>query len=91
MSSRNENFAALVDAICERQPARPALFLRNGATAMSYGELATLVSFARDNYNSNVDVRRAWGGGKIGHKSQMVVNKRQRAIAKEERRKAGKA
>jgi len=43
MSSRNENLAALVDAICERQPARPALFLRNGDAAISYGELATLV------------------------------------------------
>jgi long-chain acyl-CoA synthetase len=43
MSSRNENFAALVDAVCERQPARPALFLRDGATALSYRALATLV------------------------------------------------
>jgi long-chain acyl-CoA synthetase len=43
MSSRNENFAARVDAICERQPARPALFVRDGAAVISYGELATLV------------------------------------------------
>ncbi len=43
MSSNNENFAARVDAACERQPARPALFHRQGAASISYGELAGMV------------------------------------------------
>jgi len=43
MRSRNENFALLVDAICERQPARPALFHGAGPGAVSYGELAALI------------------------------------------------
>ena len=43
MSSRNENLALRVDAICERLPARPALFHGVGAGALTYGELAALV------------------------------------------------
>jgi long-chain acyl-CoA synthetase len=44
MSSRNENFAARVDAICQRQPARPALLHGPGAaSSISYGELGVLV------------------------------------------------
>jgi long-chain acyl-CoA synthetase len=43
MSSRNENFAVRVDAICQRQPARPALFHRQGAASISYGDLARAV------------------------------------------------
>jgi long-chain acyl-CoA synthetase len=43
MTSRNENFALLVDATCERQPARPAILDRGGARSLSYGELAALI------------------------------------------------
>jgi long-chain acyl-CoA synthetase len=43
MSSRNHNFALLVDAICDRYASRPALFHRGGGRAISYGELAALV------------------------------------------------
>jgi long-chain acyl-CoA synthetase len=41
MSSSNENFALLVDATCDRFPARPALFHHDGG--VSYGELAARV------------------------------------------------
>jgi long-chain acyl-CoA synthetase len=43
MSSPNENFALSIDAICARQPTEPALFHRQGADVISYGELAALV------------------------------------------------
>ena len=43
MSSSNDNFALLVDATCERFPARPALFHHDGTRAISYGELAAFV------------------------------------------------
>ena len=41
MTPTNQNFAALVEAVCQRQPARPALF--QGSRTLSYGELADLV------------------------------------------------
>src|SRR3954466_9874285 len=56
MSSQNENFALSVDAICARQPARPALFHRQGTGVISYGELAALV----DGWAANL---RAGGAG----------------------------
>jgi long-chain acyl-CoA synthetase len=43
MSSSNENFSLLVDAVCERQPARPAIFQHQGESFVSYGELAALI------------------------------------------------
>jgi len=43
MRSGNENFAVRVDAIWQRQPARPALFHDQGAAAVSYGDLARMV------------------------------------------------
>lgn len=51
------------------------------------GELATLVSYARENYNDNAPARRQWGGGKLGHKSAMAQAKLQKAIRREEARK----
>lgn len=41
MTPRNQNFAALVEATCQRQPSRPALF--HGSRSLSYAELAGLV------------------------------------------------
>lgn len=49
--------------------------------------LAQLVSYARDNFNNNVAVRRVWGGGELGHKSATARAKIQRALAREQRRK----
>lgn len=49
--------------------------------------LAQLVSFARDNYNENVNARRTWGGGELGHKSSMAAAKIRRALAREAKRK----
>ena len=37
----DQSFVGLVDAICARQPARPALF--HGGRTISYGELSALV------------------------------------------------
>lgn len=42
MSSANQNFVLLVDAMCARQPARPAIWERDGGV-ISYGQLADLV------------------------------------------------
>ena len=44
MSSRNKNFVVRVDAICQRQPARPALLHRQGAASISYGDLELKVA-----------------------------------------------
>jgi len=52
------------------------------------GELAQLVSFARDNFNNNVDIRRTWGGQILGHKSQKAQEKLRKAVTREARRKA---
>jgi len=52
------------------------------------GELAQLVSFARDNFNNNVDIRRTWGGQVLGHKSQKAQEKLRKAVTREARRKA---
>jgi large subunit ribosomal protein L7Ae len=55
------------------------------------GELAQLVSFARDNFNNNVDIRRTWGGQILGHKSQKAQEKLRKAVTREARRKAAVA
>jgi len=47
-------------------------------------ELANLVNVAKDLYNNNQDVRRTWGGGKLGNKSMAVVRRREKALAKEQ-------
>jgi long-chain acyl-CoA synthetase len=41
MNPGNQNFATLIEATCQRQPSRPALFHDRGV--LSYGELARLV------------------------------------------------
>jgi len=47
-------------------------------------ELANLAQTARDLYNNNTEIRRTWGGGKLGGKSNAVVRRREKAIAKEQ-------
>jgi large subunit ribosomal protein L7Ae len=46
-------------------------------------ELNTLQSLFRDSYNNNADMRKQWGGGKLGPKSMAAIRKREKAIAKE--------
>jgi len=46
-------------------------------------DLATLSQTARDLYNNNAEIRRTWGGGKLGGKSMAVVRRREKAVAKE--------
>jgi len=51
-------------------------------------DLAQLVSFARDNFNNNADVRRTWGGQILGHKSLKAHEKVRKALNREAKRKA---
>jgi large subunit ribosomal protein L7Ae len=48
------------------------------------GELANIATIARETFNDNIEHRRQWGGGKLGHKSAAKIAKRQRTIAKEQ-------
>jgi len=50
-------------------------------------KLSDIVSVARDSFNKNVDLRRHYGGGKLGPKSAAAKNKKEKALAKEERAK----
>jgi len=38
----------------------------------------------KDTFNKNVDLRKTWGGGKLGPKSVAAQRRRARLIAKEE-------
>lgn len=51
--------------------------------------LNTLIKTARTMFNDNMDVRRRWGGGVMGVKSQHVMKKREAAIAAENAKKIG--
>jgi len=46
-------------------------------------DLANLAQVAKDLYNNNTEIRRTWGGGKLGGKSMAVVRRREKAVAKE--------
>jgi len=46
-------------------------------------ELATLAQAASDSYNKNTEIRKMWGGSKLGVKSIAAQKKREKAIAKE--------
>merc|ERR1711916_51695 len=50
--------------------------------------LAQLTEYAKDNYNNNLDIRRTWGGVKVGVKSQAVLSRRVAAAEKEAARRA---
>lgn len=46
--------------------------------------LSDLSTLLKDTFNKNTDLRRVWGGGKVGPKSVAAQKRRARAIAKEE-------
>jgi len=47
-------------------------------------DLANLSQVAKDLYNNNTEIRKTWGGGKLGGKSMAVVRRREKAVAKEQ-------
>jgi len=46
-------------------------------------DLTTITSLALDSFNRNADLRRAWGGQKLGAKSAAALRLREKAVAKE--------
>ena len=52
-------------------------------------QLDTLAKTFRTQYNDNVAVRRTWGGGVMGQKSNNVQAKKEKAIALEQAKKMG--
>merc|ERR1719463_641140 len=52
-------------------------------------ELDTLASNFKAQFNDNVEVRRKWGGGIMGIKSQHVMQRREKALAAEQAKKLG--
>jgi len=46
-------------------------------------ELSTLTTLALDTFNRNADLRKSWGGQKLGAKSAAALRLREKAIAKE--------
>merc|ERR1719395_1735 len=53
------------------------------------GDLEKMAGNMKAQYNDNADVRRKWGGGIMGVKSQHVTMKREKAIAIEQAKKMG--
>jgi len=51
-------------------------------------ELTNLATIFSESYNKNVEMRRTWGGGRVGPKAQAVIRKRERAVAREQAAKA---
>lgn len=47
-------------------------------------ELAQLASVFIESFNNNKEIRRQWGGGKLGQKAQNIKNKREKAVAREQ-------
>jgi len=45
--------------------------------------LAELTGLANESFNKNVELRRAWGGGKLGTKSMAAIKKKDKAVQKE--------
>merc|ERR1711972_434493 len=54
-------------------------------------ELEALCRTFRSQYNENADIRRKWGGGIVGMKSQHVIRAREKALELERAKKAGLA
>jgi len=52
-------------------------------------ELDTLANNFKAQFNDNADVRRKWGGGIMGIKSQHVTQRREKAIQAEQAKKLG--
>ena len=53
------------------------------------GELEKLASSVRSQFNDNVDIRRRWGGGVMGVKSQHVTARKEKILALEQAKKMG--
>merc|ERR1719171_548243 len=51
------------------------------------GELEAICANMKGQFNDNVDVRRRWGGGVVGIKSQHVIVAREKALAVEQAKK----
>jgi len=47
-------------------------------------DLTSLSGLFNESYNKNSDMRKTWGGGKLGVKSVAAIRKRERAVAKEQ-------
>jgi len=52
-------------------------------------DLDTLMKNFRAQFNDNADVKRKWGGGVVGVKSQHVINRREKHLAIEQAKKMG--
>jgi len=46
-------------------------------------ELSQLAAVFTESFNNNKELRRQWGGGRLGQKAQNLKNKRERAVARE--------
>jgi large subunit ribosomal protein L7Ae len=46
-------------------------------------DLTSIADLARESYNNNPDIRRTWGGGKLGQKSLAAQRLKEKALAKE--------
>merc|ERR1712217_695885 len=53
------------------------------------GELDTLCNNFKAQFNDNAELRRRWGGGIMGVKSQHVMQRREKAIQVEQAKKMG--
>merc|ERR1712093_533472 len=53
------------------------------------GDLDKLAANFKAQYNDNIEVKRKWGGGIMGVKSQHVTQKREKALAIEQAKKMG--
>ena len=51
-------------------------------------ELDNLVKNFRAQYNDNVNLRREWGGGILGHKARLAQEAKQKAIESEQIKKS---
>ena len=52
-------------------------------------EFETLAKTMKAEFNDNAELRRKWGGGVMGQKSNHVIEKREKAIAIEQAKKLG--
>lgn len=52
-------------------------------------DLDNLTKTFRHQYNDNISIRRTWGGGVMGQKSQHIQAKKEKAIAAEQAKKMG--
>jgi len=47
-------------------------------------DFQNLTDIANQSFNNNTEVRRAWGGNKLGSKAQAALKKKEKAVAKEQ-------